>query len=905
MFVLAAAITFAQPAFTGARPWALGFSPRPRIALVADLTGSGISELVSVDPKGDSGIDVLPTVEQAKAGSGFRAIDHWGKDCQAAAVCRPTGAADSIVGIFNGADLRLAGSLTGSKLSDTPAWVSLPHPLDAPALASLDEGKRVLAFSTRSGNAYSIDVATRQITRTGVPGGIAWVGDCGDRIAAQTNSGQVEFLEPHTFRKTQDVGVEPRDWRPAAGPGILVFGGQVWTPGGLVRLSPDSLPPVATDYGIGKLGADGPTAVFQFRNGKELHTANLIQVRLDSANPKTADLQDSSNDGLLDGWKRNGFRGLDLKGMGCTPGHADVVCLVSRFDDVTEDRVKSEMKRVIQFYADLKLNNPDGTTGIRFHPIYLAPVTGPDKNNPWWTNRDKFRPEKWRGVVHWMQITRGGGGQADELSDGGTCGENALWAVFVHEFGHQLSLNHEGFWPNGSSPIYTSLMNYNYSYSFEDSRDKIHYSDGSLGKIVLREDDLDETLPYPYEKVKFLEQAPYHFRLKRNGTTTLIDWNWNGIFGEKHVKADVNYAYSTTAGERDNVGKAKTAPCLFTYRNRLYAVFGADSRPNEQKVDPTIRPDRPGRLILKRFKKRGDWDSWTVDSGGLIGDPVAAEFDGKIQIVYPTEEGIVLRSISDEGKALGMSSLVSVSNDSSLTPSVGVYHGRLYIILWPGPDKDLTYRILSAGGTLGPELTLRVKSSNPVGLTTDTVTGNAVLGLAQDLDKGRTNRWQIRNMVADEEGKLSLVGDPDWVEGVNGGSRGTGRITLLFEQTRDSGPKGRIYFFCKGMTGKDSPWACGYVAMQIADKSVKGGWLVRRYYDEWSQTRSAVSATWFNHEIAYAYRWVDGGQGETDNNLHVGYQGSGIQKEPMGDHDDLTLIRNFGLANSILTLGSG
>ncbi|PNA16519.1 hypothetical protein C1X78_26140, partial [Pseudomonas sp. MPR-R1B] len=87
---------------------------------------------------------------------------------------------------------------------------------------------------------------------------------------------------------------------------------------------------------------------------------------------------------------------------------------------------------------------------------------------------------------------------------------------------------------------------------------------------VLKETDLDETIPLPYEKVKFLEKAPYHFRLKPNGKTTLIDWNWNGIFGEKHIRADINYSYSTNAGRRDEVGKTKTAPWLFVHRGRAF-----------------------------------------------------------------------------------------------------------------------------------------------------------------------------------------------------------------------------------------------------------------------------------------------------------------------------------------------
>ena len=143
----------------------------------------------------------------------------------------------------------------------------------------------------------------------------------------------------------------------------------------------------------------------------------------------------------------------------------------------------------------------------------------------------------------------------------------------------------------------------------------------------------------------------------------------------------------------------------------------------------------------------------------------------------------------------------------------------------------------------------------------------------------------------------------DWIEGEKGGSRGKSRCILLFERTPDSGPNGRIRFFAQGWTSEKTPWACTYVAEQIADKSIRGGWLVKRYYDEWTQSRSAPAAAWFKGDIIWAYRWVDGGQGATDNNLHVAYKAMGIEDTPMGDHDDLSFFRDFGIRHSIIYLG--
>lgn len=63
--------------------------------------------------------------------------------------------------------------------------------------------------------------------------------------------------------------------------------------------------------------------------------------------------------------------------------------------------------------------------------------------------------------------------------------------------------------------------------------------------------------------------------------------------------------------------------------------------------------------------------------------------------------------------------------------------------------------------------------------------------------------------------------------------------------------------------------------------------------------------TWFKGDFLYAYRWVDGAAGPTDNNLHIGYKGMGIQDDAMSDFDDVSFIRNFGIRNSLRILSRG
>ena len=75
---------------------------------------------------------------------------------------------------------------------------------------------------------------------------------------------------------------------------------------------------------------------------------------------------------------------------------------------------------------------------------------------------------------------------------------------------------------------------------------------------------------------------------------------WNGVFGEKHVRADINYSYSTNAGRRDSVGKTQTSPWLFTAKNSAYVLYGVHDQKADPKTDPGMtghsRDDRrPGR----------------------------------------------------------------------------------------------------------------------------------------------------------------------------------------------------------------------------------------------------------------------------------------------------------------------
>ncbi len=889
--------------------------------MVGDVNGDGFADLVCVSPAGDVFIDVALNAGGMKCLVPQRANSNWGKDCQAVCIGEfdEMPGAD-IVGIFPGQTLRLAHGFKDGSFKDESNWITLPVKLKKPHLAWIDGS--IYAWDERSGNGFKIATRDKRIVPARLPKGLAHldavVAARGHAALFTLTDGRVQMGDTAESKPEGNLGrCVKGTWPLVANAWIFLDEPTLKAPTFVQRRPKSTYPNGPDDWAAGDMDGDGDADLLQFRYGSEPHTGNnVLLYRFISKNETDSDHDglmneeevklgtdpynpDTDGDGLLDGWEVNGFRGLDMKALGCNPKRIDLICLVSRFGNAKKEMVEGQMKNIQGYYDSL---------GWSLHPVWLEVVSEADQKKPWWELRDKFLPVKWRGVAHWMQLTPWGGGQADQLGDGGGCGGNewALYATFIHEFGHQLGLSHEGFYSAGACPIYPSMMNYSYSYGLEDDIKKIRYSDGALAKFVMKETDLDETLPLPFDKVKFLEKGPYHFRLRRGADnhTTLIDWNWNGVFGEKHVRADVNYSYSTTAGRRDEVDKTQSAPWVFTHGKIGYVLYAQHGLKADGKSDPTVSAQKPGWLLLRRLIKPFEWGKPVkISADKVIGDAVAVSYGGGVVIAYQTPKGVAAKWLKLDGDRVETKATTLI-DESDRVPSLGVYKGRLFLFEWSASQGDIQYRSLAVGGRRLAVSGWRLadfKSTVPVSIAVDTLRDELVIGFAQDQDKDRPSRWCInRHKVRD--GILEPSSALEWIEGEAGGARGRSRPILLFDEKGVSGMKGRLLYFGQGMTSKEAPWSCEYVAQTIGDKTIGGGWMVKRYYDEWTQSRSAPAACWFGGDILYAYRWVDGSQNDRDNLLHVAYNGTGIEDAPMGDFNDIDFLKRFGIRHSILYL---
>jgi hypothetical protein len=577
---------------------------------------------------------------------------------------------------------------------------------------------------------------------------------------------------------------------------------------------------------------------------------------------------DGDSDGLPDAWETGAGRAY-----GCDPRHADLLLYTVERTTLTA-KVNDTLAHATEFFNVLDVPNPDGQRGIHLHVI-RGPKTTRQDDYP--TLMKAYLPAALVGKAHFVVFSDAPGGQTNgNASIVGV--EEDGWNTLVHELGHQLGLEHEARGFKVQSPLHASLMNYAYLDEFNGSQDAVQFSRGEFAKLRMKETDLDETLPFPIASLQFLTKDPYRFPLKAVGSSTQVDWNRNGIFGESHVRADINYQPSTYLGDRIQIEVAATAPAAAYLGSDLYVAYG-------------VSVGRTVSVVLRKFAGGTQWGP-RIPTGltNVVGDPTLVAYNGRLWLAAETGAGMSAVALQPSGDQAHPDAARAATFPSRppRQPTLAVLDGHLFLF---ARDASSTHVLAAAYAGSGRSWEVMVdtgiRSRTAVGVAWNPIRHEAaIVGTVDANAKFRLVAY-FRGLAGDQ---LDETGTQSWIGGLSGGNASAGRPAVLIETSRDAGPQGRLYAYYQASV----PGLPGFFSMQVADVTFNGGWLERSAYDQWSITETAPAAVANpNGDITYCYR------DKSNNVLNCAFAGSGIDTGEMGDFDEVTFIRTQGLKQSL------
>ncbi len=937
------------------RFWWRNWAVPPWIALVGDADGDGRADLIAVDPSGE--IEVERTSPLGKWVKDPDARKTFGKDFVAVACGRFTGGAeDEVLGLERDGSVRLAfgmhrgtsGYRADDRAGQIPAFTR-PATLARAFSADIDRDGCVDVVIQRGPNQlvllrnlrkdeglvrFSASVAPDPAARAAEAGvgrfgpeahtRLVWLDDQGNLSTAglEVADGELHVGAAVTLLKAN------RGDRLAVGRFLghathdIIVGRRLLPGGDASRtIELPTLPNEAEAkhdlwWRVGDIDGNGMDDLVRKRSrtDREGGPEILIHFAARQGNVQPGFL-DEDQDGLPDDWETGRIKpgGIDLRALGCKPGRSDVIVEIERFDKVDTRLLETEVDVTVRYFASLPVANPDGTRGIAMHPVYRPTTPHADFDNVIKRFDERYPPQAHRGVVHSMFC----GAEGDpDFAVAGVMGGNGRFHlnrivhdVMSHEFGHELGLTHEAFQPH-NCPIYPSVMNYTYIEGPAHRLDLARYSEGALCSLVLNERHLSERLPFPLERVEFLSWTPYQYRLERSrdGRSVLIDWNWNGIFGEENVVADINYDHGTDFGPPRDVGRADSAPVLVTHGTprdgRLLLLLG-----------------RGGGLRLREWlgsdvDKEGDrWSAEAVvEASGVLGDPTAVYLEGGTWVAYRTTDHVALRRIVPGGDHPTIGPALAVPASGGCEPTLASFGGHLALFLWRSPGQPIGLRVIDVKGrepAFGREEESNFASLVPVAAVEahDPAAPALWVAMVEPNEPDRRSWSGVRRFVRTPEGRWH-ESRREWVDGEVAGRDGAKpfaihaahRPTLLWRSEPGFDARhGRLYHFSGGATTADRPWSEQYITMQTAARETGTNWLSRRYTQPEFTSRSAPGACWFRGDIAYAIR-VHDNQGDRNDVVKLGFYGSGALPEPMSDYNDVAFIHRVGLSHSIPVL---
>jgi len=920
--------------------WHNPFGVNDWIPFVGDVDGDGRADLVAIQIGGDGDVAVSRTSAIGKPLGEERVLSGFGKDVVAAAcVSVIKGAPPVFVGIFGDGSVKvgsgydpttrkyqhvdLALNLTAQLVPKTPVRTAVADfegngrkdvlMLDATGRLLLLKSEKsagpIPQFSVCPIGSRVPDV--RQFS-AGIIKGLkageipraqcVWLDTSGTVFRAFITSNKLGMPTRIAKASPEDHMVVGR-FRGAALADVLL--GQTLLPGGdpadPVRLNDLPTREVAKGDGpwcAGDVTGNGKDDLIRYRRTNEGFTGNdtFIHFSFDSADPDKG-FYCSAHDGLPDCWKRGKIKpgGLDLAEIGCHVGHRDILLQLERFDNVDEKHLREQMDAAVKYYASLPIVNPDGTLGIDLHVLYQTPHPFSQHDQALSDFDGKYPPVEVRGIVH-SAFAENNGPNVSKIN-GDNCHFNGNWREFIHEFGHQLDLDHTGHWPSptpAGCALYPSVMSYSYSYKGGPFvGDTIGYSLGKFAKLKIDDRHLSKRVMATIDELYYLKGDPYNFHLKADpdGKSTWVDWNWDGIFYETDVAADIHYVHGSDLGTRSVIGKTPFAPVLVTHgegdQAKLLLFCG-------QFVGGKSRVVMRAWLGSNRETEGGKWSpEIPLEDGDVTSDPSATYLgDGETWLSYPTSRGVVLRMVTLDAQGGPIASpAFLVPNSIGSEPTLAAFQGQLALLLWRGPLKQVGLILLktnkAAISPIPTEIPLGFTSKTPVAAVEALQPGPSLwVARMEDRVKEHLDTSEVVRLVTSDGGFRVI--ERKWLEG----RYARHRPTLLWRKEQGLLPEGRLYHLSGG-TSNDQ-----FITINTPYADTGGGWFIRRFLGPDFKSDSSVGACFFQGDIAYAIRRQEDGP-SANRSLEVAFYASGAVPYLMGDFDDVGHIRDFGLEHSI------
>lgn len=640
---------------------------------------------------------------------------------------------------------------------------------------------------------------------------------------------------------------------------------------------------------------------------------------------------DTDNDGLTDGFETRGLAEYpELNQL--NPRHADLIVYFRWRNDISNPYdVNTWIEKAKLFFADLDASNPDGIKGINL--VYVSGGAIPS-NLPEGTDIPQtYFPRELVGIAHFHEIYSGGAGQTPTvLCPKSSSGTGGTWQSIVHELGHQLGLSHRGrndIAPENPQhprcPLYTSLMNYDYSYYFRDNPDLIHLSVGEFSHIVLNEQRISEVIRMPYDRVSFLEGSPYHYKLIRSTTNpneTLIDWNRDGRFNSTlSYVCDINsHGGSLTSNYIENDLLDKTTignVCAVSAEGaeNFYLLYAADNNlSDEQARLVNSLQYNPANIYLW---KKGHSQSIKLTDKILIGELSAVFSQGVLYVCFQTNQGWEFREYSkwEIDKAINERTIPRaisiIKKDASylVKPQVISANNNIYLFTWgkglsprnrDGKIEFTKYNKstpsssgVSLSGSFGTTTTLTQTSKSDIGVCWDSE--NSRICIARTFNSNHPNRLEL--LVYKFNGELLQLKSSSIIGGETGPNRTNTRPAVIYCRKNIDRQSGKIYVFYKGWTTNISDTANIYCSRQIQDKLLNNGWEELKWV---VNTKSNVTGCIYNNDIVIGARNIDTRKVHPeDSKIKLAYNGSGIEIDNLLDYNDVDYIRNVGLKKSL------